>query len=84
MQDAARQMQFQIFRIVDRRQQKICQRIFLLRRRKAHGRGQIALRVVVDEKHTLVFSLQRRGKIQSSRCFPNAAFLVGDCQNGMH
>ena len=47
-------------------------------------RSQIALRVVVDEKHALVFSLQRRGEIQSSRCFPNAAFLVGDCQNGMH
>ena len=77
-------MQFQIFRIVDRRQQKICQRVFLLRRRKAHRCGEIALQVVIDEKHALVFSLQRRGEIQSSRCLADAPLLIGNCQNGMH
>lgn len=55
----------------------------MLRRRKAHGRGQIALRVVVDEKYALVFSLQRRGEIQSSRRLADTALLIGDCNNGI-
>ena len=53
----------------------------MLRRRKAHGRGQIALRVVVDEKYALVFVCQRKGKIQSGGCLTDAAFLIGDCNN---
>lgn len=67
-------MQLQILRVVDSGKQKICQRIFLFRRRKTHGRGQIALRVVVDEKYALVFVCQRRGKIQSGGCLADAAF----------
>ena len=84
MQDAARQMQLQILRVVDSGKQKICQRIFLLGWGIAHRRGEVALRVVVNEKYALVFIRQRRGEIQSSRCFPNAAFLVGNADNSYH
>ena len=77
-------MQFQILRIVDGGKQKICQRIFLLGWGIAHRRGEVALRVVVNEKYALVFIRQRRGEIQSSRCFPNAAFLVGNADNSYH
>ena len=59
MQDAARQMQLQILRIVDGSKQKVCQRVLLLGWGISHGRSEIALRVVVDEKHTLVFIRQR-------------------------
>ena len=48
-------MQFQILRIVDGGKQKVRQCIFLLGRCIAHGRSEVALWVVVDEKHTLVF-----------------------------
>ena len=83
MQDAARQMQLQILRIVDRRQQKIRQRIFLFGWGIAHRCSEVALRVVVDEKYALVFSLQRGCKVQSSRRLTDATFLIGDCNNGI-
>ena len=58
MQDAARQMQFQILRIVNGGKQKVCQRVLLLGWGISHGRSEIALRVVVDEKHAPVFVCQ--------------------------
>ena len=77
-------MQLQILRIVDGGKQEVRQRMFLLGWSIAHRRSEIALRVIVDEKYALVFIRQRRGKIQSSRCFPNAAFLVGNADNSYH
>ena len=76
-------MQLQILRIINGSKQKVCQRIFLLRRRKAHRRSEIALRVIVDENYSLVFICQSRGEIQSSRRLTDATFLIGDCNNGI-
>ena len=77
-------MQLQILRVVDSGKQKICQRIFLLGWGIAHRRGEVALRVVVNEKYALVFIRQRRGEIQSSRRLTDAAFLIGDRKNCTH
>ena len=76
-------MQLQILRIVDGGKQKIRQRIFLLSRRIAHRRSEIALWVVIDEKYALVFICQSRGEIQSSRRLADTALLIGDCNNGI-
>ena len=84
MQDAARQMQLQILRVVDGGKQKVRQRIFLLGWGVTHRRSKIALRVIVDEKYMLVFVCQSRGKIQSSRRLTDATFLIGDCKNCTH
>ena len=84
MQDAVRQMQLQILRVVDSGKQKICQRIFLLGWGIAHRRGEVALRVVVNEKYALVFIRQRRGKIQRGCRLSDTAFLVGDRNNSIH
>lgn len=84
MQDAARQMQLQILRIVDGGKQKICQRIFLFGWGVPHRCSEIALRVIVDEKYALVFVRQRGCKVQRGSRLADAAFLIGDCQNRIH
>ena len=81
MQDAARQMQFQILRIVNGGKQEVRQRMFLLGWGIAHRRSEIALRVIVDEKYALAFIRQSRSEIQSSRRLTDATFLIGDCKN---
>ena len=83
MQDAARQMQFQILRIVNGGKQEVRQRMFLLGWGIAHRRSEIALRVIVDEKYALAFIRQSRSEIQSSRRLTDAALLIGDCNNGI-
>ena len=67
-------MQFQILQIVDGGKQEVRQRVFLLRRRKAHRCGEIALRVIVDEKYAPVFVGQCGCKIQSGWSSADAAF----------
>ena len=84
VQEAARQMQFQILRIVNGGKQEVRQRMFLLGWGIAHRRSEIALRVIVDEKYMLVFVCQSRGKIQSSHRLTDATFLIGDCKNCTH
>ena len=84
MQDAARQMQLQILRIVDGGKQEVRQRMFLLGWSIAHRRSEIALRVIVDEKYMLVFVCQSRGKIQSGGRLADTALLIGDRKNCTH
>jgi hypothetical protein len=47
----------------------------------AEAARRIALRIGVDEQHTLLERPQRRGKVDRGRRLADAALLVGDGEN---
>ena len=51
---------------------------------EADAAGEIGLRVHVDEQHALLGEGERRGEVDGSRGFADAALLIGDGQNPTH